>query len=106
MAWETRRGKGRFYTRTHRRGHKFVREYVGTGPDAEAAAAEDAARRLAREAEFEARRKEQARHKAREALLRELSVLTDLVLFAALIVAGFHRSHRGPWRRKRHVHPT
>jgi hypothetical protein len=106
MAWETRRGRGRFYTRSLRRGAKVVRIYVGTGPDAEAAAAEDAARRLARKAEFEARREEQARQKAMEAPLGELSLLTDLVLFAALILAGYHRSRRGPWRRKRHVHPA
>ena len=39
-----------------------------------------------------------------ENVLEELFGLTDLLLFAALILAGFHRSHRGPWRRKRHVH--
>src|SRR5262245_49667815 len=67
-----------------------------------AAAAEDAARRLARQTEFEARRREQERQKAMEAPLRELCLLTDLLLFAALILAGFHRCHRGPWRRRRH----
>src|SRR5262245_41513058 len=100
MAWETRRGRGRFYTRSVRRGDRIIRVYVGTGPAAEAAAAEDVARRLEREADFEARRQEQGHQRRQEVLLRELFVLTDLVLAAALTLAGFHRCHRGPWRRK------
>lgn len=41
MGWESRKGKGRYYTRTVREGTCSRREYVGTGPLAEQAAALD-----------------------------------------------------------------
>ncbi len=47
MAWETRNGRGRYFYRTRRIKGRVVKEYVGTGPAAEAAALEDAQAREA-----------------------------------------------------------
>ncbi|MBL8798893.1 MAG: hypothetical protein JNM56_33725, partial [Planctomycetia bacterium] len=52
MAWETRHGRGAYYTRTQRLpGGGFRRVYLGTGPAAELAAAQDEERRAQRQAE-------------------------------------------------------
>ena len=50
MAWE-RRGKQKFYYRTRKAKGRYVREYIGRGERAKRAAAEDAARKEAREQE-------------------------------------------------------
>jgi hypothetical protein len=101
MAWETRNGKGRYYTRTRREGGRVVREYVGTGPAAEAAAALDERRRAGRRAQAEARKAEEASWRDAEAPLRQLEVVTKVLMAAALIVAGFRQHDRGAWRRRR-----
>jgi hypothetical protein len=101
MAWETRNGKGRYYTRTRREGGRVVREYVGTGPAAEAAAALDERRRAERRAQAEARKAEEASWRAAGAPLRQLEGVTKALMAAALIVAGFRQHDRGAWRRRR-----
>jgi hypothetical protein len=106
MTWERRCRGGLYYTRTLRRDGKRQRQYLGTGPAAEAAAAEDAARRAARAAQREARRQEQARWLLLETPLRELCLLTELVSQTALVLAGYRFHHHSEWRRKRHVHAT
>ena len=100
MGWEVR-GSRRYYTRTRRAGGRLVREYVGTGPVAEMAAAADAVRQAQRRAEAEARRAERARWEAALAPLEELCLASDLLARAALTAAGYHQHDRGEWRRKR-----
>jgi hypothetical protein len=98
MAWETRGGGGVYYTRSLWRGGRVVRQYLGNGPDAERAAAEDEARRSARRAALDARRAEAARLDEADAPLAALLGASDLLARAALVGGGFHQ-HRGEWRR-------
>ena len=101
MAWEPRRGRGRYYTRSRREGGRVVREYVGSGEVAEAIATLeglDAGRRDLKRAE-EASEKAEARQA--QAALRELCEQAEALAQAALVLAGYHRHHRGEWRKRR-----
>ena len=102
MAWSQRGSRSYFYV-TQRVNGRPVRRYVGAADDpaAELAAAADHLRRLGREAAARERHAEQARHREAEAPLLALCVRTDVLTRAALLSAGFHRHHRGPWRRRR-----
>ena len=103
MAWETRRGRGRYYTRSTRRGGRVERHYIGVGPAAEAAAAGDELRRAERCESREAARAEEARAAGLTRPLEELSAALDLLTAATLAGLGFHRHDRGVWRRKRNA---
>ena len=99
MSWE-QRGKRRVYYRARRVNGRVQKEYLGHGPQAEAAAAKDAAAREARRREREAIQeiKEQA------APLTEVMAVLDKVVTemtaGSLLAAGYHQ-HRGAWRRRR-----
>ena len=100
MAWETRHhSRQKYYYRSRRMPDGRVRkEYVGTGSEAETAAAIDAEKRAEREREV-------AIH---QALLEELEQAADAVadlaqgcdvmVIASLLAAGF-QCHKGAWRR-------
>jgi hypothetical protein len=101
MAWERRERGGIYYTRSRRIGGRVVREYVGRGPLAEAAAREDAVRAAKREAqrrEWRARREE---IEAVDAQLAQLDALCRMLVRTELEAAGFHQHHRGEWRKRR-----
>src|SRR5262245_27513444 len=98
MGWESRRGRGCYYTRSKRVNGRVVRQYVGTGPQAEQAAEEDTRRRSERRAQSEALRAERERRQAAEALLHELWGAAELLLRAVLTAANFHQHNRGAWR--------
>ena len=97
MPWETRGGRGRYYTRTRKVGGHRRREYVGCGPQAHAAAQADALRRAEREAQAAALREERARLREADAAVLQLFELVGLVASAALAAEGYHR-HGGEWR--------
>jgi hypothetical protein len=101
MAWETRDGRGRYYTRTHKANGRAVREYIGAGVKGELAAAEDAARRAQRHARDALLRAERERWRAAKAVLQELDDLVRLLAHASLHAAGYHRHAKGEWRRRR-----
>ncbi len=103
MPWESRNGKGRYYTRSKQINGRVFREYLGIGPHAEAAAAEDAHRRAERQAESDARKAAEAQRRKAEAPLRKLDEFARLLLAASLTAAGYRQHDRGAWRRRRHA---
>lgn len=101
MGWDK---GGRYYTRSRRENGRVVREYVGGGLAGQLAAqldAEERADRLARQDLALAERHDVA---ALDAPLAELNDLADLLAEGALLAAGYHRHHRGDWRRRRVHH--
>src|SRR6516162_8465430 len=100
MAWQVVGGR-RYYYRHRRDAGRPRTVYVGAAgsPAAELAAAADDLRRLGREVAAREHQAEQARHRDAEAPLRALCERTDVLTRAALLVSGFHRHHRGQWRR-------
>ena len=96
MTWERRRNARSYYYRARRVGPRVVKEYLGGGAAGEVAAREDAVQR--------ATRAEQQQPQAHDAMHDQLSALScqaDAIVETALVAAGYHRHHRGPWRRKR-----
>jgi len=101
MGWESRNGRGRYYTRSRKVNGRVVRENVGTGLAGELAAAEDAQRRAER----------QEGQKTYLETRRDLSELdrsvarvyanVETLLRAAMIAGGYWRPHRNTWRRRR-----
>jgi hypothetical protein len=102
MSWETRRGRGRYYTRSRKVNGRIIREYIGTGLVAELAAQQDAEERAQRLAEGKRLQEEAYRWTSATAPLMRLSHLLDGLTSASLITAGYHQHHRGAWRKRRH----
>ena len=92
MAWE-KRGQHLYYYRVHRRNGRVVKEYLGRGPAAVAAAQQDAAR----QAERAARQLDLAVTEQIMAAGKEADALVD----AALLAAGYHRPQRKAWRKRK-----
>jgi hypothetical protein len=99
VAWESRKGHGRYYTRTRNVRGRFVREYLGCGPRAQEAAAQDERRRAERAAEVERRRAALARVTSVNQLLRDLFTEVDLLARVSLTAAGYRQHDRGSWRK-------
>jgi hypothetical protein len=101
MAWETRGGAHRYYTRSTKREGRVMRQYVGAGEAGEAAAAADQERRAARNAEREAMRSTLSRLAEVD---RQVAVLCEAAETAARawpLLGGYQRHDRGQWRRRR-----
>ena len=101
MAWETRDGKGQYYTRSKRVNGRVEREYVGGGLAGELAAAGDAKRRVERERKRQAWGSEKDEIQAAEAAVDCYSRGLERLTTALLVNAGYHRHHRGEWRKRR-----
>jgi hypothetical protein len=99
MSWESRTRGGRYYTRSRRVHGRIVREYLGTGPVAEAAAEHDHLARTKREWERSETHRERVAIDRREAPVKALHDDIELLTRGALLAAGYHR-HHGDWRRK------
>ncbi|GFP28615.1 hypothetical protein [Candidatus Hakubella thermalkaliphila] len=100
MGWETRKGRGRYYTRSHKVNGRVVREYVGVGLMGELAAATDERRRARAEAERAERKRQQAKAQGVVDALRVLGAATNELMARRLTEIGYH-NHRGQWRRSR-----
>lgn len=105
MTWETRKGKGRYYTRTHRRDGRRIREYVGSGALAALLAQIDAQAREEQALDAEIAAEEQSERDAFYArLFGPLDVLeaaSSVLVRQALEAAGYRQHDRGEWRRPR-----
>src|SRR5437879_3402344 len=97
MAWENHR-RHSYYYRTVRRGGKFERLYYGAGPVGKLAAELDALRRAERRTEMEARRAAREQLESASALTSALDRGCEVLVAAALLLAGFHRPCRHHWR--------
>ena len=99
MAWERRRNK-LFYYRSYRdpATGRLRKQYVGTGPVAEDAARQDAARRAQKVAQRRDETAAEQRYEAAHRLLLALSQQCDTLTRAALAEAGYYQHHRGEWR--------
>jgi hypothetical protein len=100
MGWERRGNRLYFYAAT-RVGDRVVKRYVGAGEVAELAARLDALGHDERDSEADARRRAREELAELDAALAPLDELADAAVAAALVAAGFHRHHRGPWRKRR-----
>jgi hypothetical protein len=100
MPWESRRGRGAYYTRSRKVNGQVVREYVGGGFAGQYAALRDEQERQARAAEREQLRAMQRADAEADAALAALIDATTTLARATLILAGYHR-HKGEWRRRR-----
>lgn len=103
-----RRGKSRgtyFYltVRDHSTG-KVRKTYLGRGKRATTAAEAIARRRDQREADRRAVRVARDASRAADEMTAELDAAATVLMEAALLAAGFHRTNYGPWRRRRHDH--
>jgi hypothetical protein len=101
MAWETRNGRGRYYTRSRRVGGRVLREYVGSGLGAELTADLDEDRRASRAERASEWRAERERLEAADQDFDALCRLADSLMRAELIAAGYHQHARGAWRKRR-----
>jgi hypothetical protein len=105
MTWETRKGKGRYFTRTHRRNGRRIREYVGSGALAALLAELDAQEREEQATAAEIAAEEQQERDAYYArLFGPLDVLeaaSSVLVREALTAAGYVQHDRGEWRRPR-----
>ena len=100
MPW-VRRGRHRYYVRRRKVRGAFVRQPYGRGPEAQLAALA-AQRQREREAEWARRRRERGRWEADTRALQRLIAVSDLLVRAALLAAGYHQHQQGDWRRRRH----
>jgi hypothetical protein len=98
MAWESRNGRGRYYTRSRREHGRVVREYVGCGPVAELLAERDRRNRADRDERCRADRLTRQTIAAQDASLSTLHEHVEALAKIALLAAGFH-CHKGEWRR-------
>ena len=101
MAWESRNGRGRYYTRSRKINGRVVREYIGAGLAGELAAAEDEHRHAQRCAAREALQKARSPLDWADRAITRVYTEIDWRCRAAAVAGAYYRHHRGDWRRKR-----
>ena len=93
MALEIRGGKKYVY-RSRRINGRVVKEYLGSGAEAEEAARRDAATRA-----------QVAELKRIGVILDALHIVIQVLIEDHMLAAGYHKPNRGPWRKRRQPKP-
>jgi flagellar biosynthesis/type III secretory pathway chaperone len=101
MGWEMRGNCGPYYTRSKRVNGRVVREYIGKGRIAMLVAQLDELDREKREIRATELKVGRDSMESISNTLDKLQELTDLLVKATLIQAGYYRHKRGEWRRRR-----
>lgn len=99
MGWE-KRGNKKYYYRKKRIGKKVNSEYIGSGPVAEKIAQEDELNRRRQNKEKQVWQRRKIEIEAMDDLLYSLDDITRKLIYANLILAGYH-THKYEWRKKR-----
>ncbi len=100
MSWERRRQRS-YYYRARKVGGRVVKEYIGSGPRAEIAALMDASAREDRAAKVTSCQAERAGLEAVDDELTNIDDAIEVMMRTSLVLSGYHRHHRGNWRRRR-----
>jgi hypothetical protein len=93
--------RGTRYYRSVRINGVARNEYIGAGPVAAAIAHQVAAAREARDLDRVQVDLDRAAAQAIDKAVRRVDALADRLLAVAMAAAGFHRHHRGHWRKRR-----
>ncbi len=101
MAWESRNGVGRYYTKSERVNGRVVRHYYGSGQVGQLAFELDQLEKLDREAKSEEWRQQKQANSQIAEELKEMLRVTKIFIDASLILSGYHQHNRGEWRKKR-----
>lgn len=101
MAWETRARGGRYYYRSRRSGGRVVKEYYGPGRMGDLGEAMARIERTDRRDGADELRAERAKLGSIDVAEAEVDRTLALVVNLHLVCAGYHRHHRGEWRRRR-----
>ena len=105
MALVIRNGRPRLQ-RSVRRDGRVTTEYVGSGEFASALGQLEAMDREERRRQLANEREERDRLDADDRPVAELFRLVEIIAGATLKAAGYHRHHRGEWRRRRTMRET
>jgi len=99
MAWQ-QRGDKRYLYRSVKHQGRVIREYLGTGPVAEAMYHVEVLERQQRQAEATAWRQTLADQAAIDVQVQRWWAQQDLLLQALLYSEGCYRHDRSPWRKR------
>lgn len=100
MGWKQINGRS-YYYRSVREAGRTRTEYVGTGEVAGLIAQLDLGLRAGRAIERAEREAERERIESEDREVAEWFDRVESVARVAMLTAGFHRHHRGEWRRRR-----
>jgi hypothetical protein len=100
MAYWQQRGATRYLTRSRKHQGRVLREYLGTGPAAEALYHDEVRERHQRHAAREAWRQTLADQIAIDTQVQRWWAQQRLLLQALLYTEGFYRHDRSSWRKR------
>jgi len=106
MAWESRNGRGAYYTRSRRCEGKVIREYIGSDETAKVIAKIDHIERQVQKEELVAQREVRAELDEIDNHAEQLGEVVDVLMRAIIIASGYHQHKGGEWRKYRERKPV